>query len=301
MSPLYDAFDVPVQTGNLHVGRWRSATGGRSRGGPDQPIVLAAHGVTANHLAWAKLADHSPFDVVAPDLRGRGRSSEITGPAGMAAHAADLLAVLDHLGAERAILLGHSMGGFVVTTFAEQNPDRTASVLLVDGGLPLPEPPPGITPDQALATTIGPASERLKMTFTDLDAYLDFWRDHPALAADWSPEVEAYLAYDLVGTPPACRSSVSLAGVHDDSVDLLDTARVAARVRALPAGTKFLRATSGMMGEPGGLYPRALAAEHAAAYPRLKIRDVEGVNHYTLVMAGAGARIVADVLREEAG
>lgn len=278
------------------MGRWRTG-----RSGSVGPTVVAVHGVTGNHLAWSLLARHSPYEVVAPDLRGRGRSSGVAGPAGMRAHTADLCSVLDHLELDRAILVGHSMGGFVVSCFAAAHPDRVASVLLVDGGLPLPEPPAGLSPDEVVAATIGPAAQRLEMTFADTGTYLDFWRDHPALGPAWSPEVAAYFAYDLVGDPPSCRSSVSLAAVRDDSVDLLDTMPVAERVRALPAGTTFLRATHGMMGDPGGLYPRDLVEQHAADFPQLRIRDVDDTNHYTLVMSEPGARTVAAALTGSTG
>ena len=73
--PTYDTFDVPVDGGDLRVGRWTAAD-------PDAPVVLAAHGVTANHLSWQPLGALDRFTVVAPDLRGRGRSNGLAGPAG---------------------------------------------------------------------------------------------------------------------------------------------------------------------------------------------------------------------------
>ena len=52
------------------------------------------------------------------------------------------------------------------------------------------------------------------------------------------------------------------------------------------------------MGEPGGLYPAELARRHAAAYPAVSVRDVPGVNHYSLVMGDAGAHVVAAAIAE---
>jgi lipase len=284
----YDSFDVPVDGGRLRVGRW-SATA------PDAPLVLAVHGVTANHLAWRSLADLDRCTVVAPDLRGRGRSHP-DGPAGMDRHAADLVAVLDHLGTDAVTVVGHSMGGFVAAALAAGHPDRVAGTVLVDGGLPFPPPPAGTTPEQVLAATIGPAAARLTMTFPTVEDYLDFWRPHPAFAGAWTPELEAYLAYDLDGD----RSSVSVDAVREDSADLLDADVTGARVAALPAGTTFLRAPYGMLGDPGGLYPAELVAAHTAAYPRLRVRDVPDVNHYTIVMGRQGATAVADAADEAA-
>lgn len=284
----YERLSVPVRGGDLVVGHWRTDE--------SRPTVVAVHGVTANHRCWAFLAATGAASVVAPDLRGRGGSGALPGPAGMATHAEDLLAVLDALGIERAVLLGHSMGGFVVTAFAAAHPDRVERVLLLDGGMPLPGPPPGVTSEQVLAATIGPAAARLQMTFPDSAAYLDFWRVHPALRDAWSPEVEDYLSYDLVGTSPECRSSVSLDAVRDDSADLLDEMANKRRVQALPEGTVFLRAPAGLMAEPGGLYPPELIERHVASFPQVRFSEVPDVNHYTLVMSAEGAAALARAL-----
>jgi len=66
-----------------------------------------------------------------PDMRGFGESAwakEYTVPA----FAGDLIALLDHLGWEKAILIGHSMGGRNCTYCAAENPDRIAGLVLVD-------------------------------------------------------------------------------------------------------------------------------------------------------------------------
>lgn len=285
--PAYDTVDVPVDGGALRVGRWTA-------GDPRAPVVLAAHGVTANHLAWRSLAALDRFTVLAPDLRGRGRSGRLPGPAGMDRHADDLLAVLDHLDLPAVLVAGHSMGGFVAAAFVARHPGRTTGTVLVDGGLPFPPLPEGVTAEQALHATIGPAAARLTMTFGSTEEYLDYWRPHPAFAGHWTPEVEAYLAYDLDGD----RSSVSLQAVREDSVDLLDPSAAARRVALLPDGTVFLRAPRGMQDDPGGLYPQALVEKHRASYPGIETRDVPGTNHYTIVMSDLGARAVADALAE---
>lgn len=283
----YDAFEVPVDGGALRVGRWTATD-------PQAPVVLAVHGVTANHLAWQTLGSLDRFTVLAPDLRGRGRSSRLEGSAGMDRHADDLVAVLDHVDVQTPLVTGHSMGGFVAAAFGARHGERVSATVLVDGGLPLPSPPEGTTPEQALNATIGPAAQRLTMTFASPEDYLDFWRPHPAFAGAWTPEVEAYLTYDLDGE----RSSVSLDAVRDDSRDLLDADGSAARARALPPGTVFLRAPAGLMAEPGGLYPAELVERHREAFPGVGVRDVPGTNHYTIVMAERGARAVADALDE---
>lgn len=280
-APTYDLLDVPVEGGTLRVGRWIAAD-------PQAPVVLAVHGVTANHLAWQALGALDRFTVIAPDLRGRGRSHP-QGPAGMDRHADDLRAVLDHLDLAKVRVVGHSMGGFVAAAFADRHAGRAESTVLVDGGLPFPPLPAGTTAEQALEATIGPAAARLRMTFDSTEAYVEHWRPHPALAGHWTAQVEAYVAYDLDGD----RSSVSLEAVHDDSADLLDAAEAGRRARALPDGTPFLRAPRGMLDGPGGLYPAALVEQHRADFPAITVHDVPDTNHYTIVMSEHGALAIA--------
>jgi hypothetical protein len=186
----------------------------------------------------------------------------------------------------------------VATALVDLLDDRqdsgVAGTLLVDGGLPFPALPEGVTTDQALAATIGPAAQRLTMTFPTPEAYLEFWRPHPAFAEHWTPEVEDYFTYDLDGT----RSSVSLDAVREDSEGLLDPDVTARWAAALPEGTVFLRAPRGLQDDPGGLYPRELVDLHLSTFPHVTARDVPDTNHYTIVMSETGARAVAEALEE---
>ena len=102
------------------------------------PTVVAIHGITGNHRCWPYLVETLPgARVVAPDLRGRGRSAGIAGPFGMARHADDIVAVLDALEVSSAVIVGHSMGGYVALVTADRHENRVRSLVLVDGGLPL--------------------------------------------------------------------------------------------------------------------------------------------------------------------
>ena len=70
---------------------------------------------------------------VALDLRGHGRSEPPKdGDYTIAAMAGDIAAVVDTLGLDRFVLVGHSMGGGVALTYAGAHPDRVAGLVLVD-------------------------------------------------------------------------------------------------------------------------------------------------------------------------
>jgi lipase len=265
---------VPVAGGELTVAVW---------GSPDTGIpVLAIHGITASSRAWLEVASRFPGPVIAPDLRGRGGSA-LPGPYGMAAHAADCVAVLDALGVERAVVVGHSMGGFVASVLTHRNPTRVARLVLVDGGAPLAVPDGG--PDVAL----GPAARRLAMRFASTEAYRDFWRAHPSFA-EWTPAVEAYVDYDLTGTAPELRSRVSAEAMRTDFTDLLTGTPAREAFAALPDDVPFLRAERGMFNEETPLYP------DLDVLTRLSVRTVSDTNHYSILFGEAGVSAVVTEL-----
>jgi pimeloyl-ACP methyl ester carboxylesterase len=260
------------------------------------PTVLAAHGITANHVSFTAIARRLAGDVtlVAPDLRGRGRSSAITGPFGITVHAEDLLRVLDHLGVERAVVVGHSMGAWVAATAATRHPDRVSAVLLIDGGHPLAAAAAAgdlttVSIDDVLAAVLGPALARLSMTFPDRDAYHAFWRQHPAVGGDyWDDDVVAYVDYDLVGEPPNLHSSVNADAIRADATEQLTVPGISDAAGRLACPTFHLFAARGLLdGDP--LYPDAPPGEVVA-----------DANHYTIVFDGprGGAGVVADAIRK---
>ncbi len=281
-----DELDVRVAGGTLRVCRWPSAG----------PVVLAAHGITANALSWAEVAARleGRATLVAPDLRGRARSGILPGPYGMAAHADDLVAVLDHLGEAGPVpVVGHSMGGWVAAVTGVRYPDRVSSVLLVDGGVALPVPD-GLDIDAVLAAVIGPAMARLSMTFPSRAAYLDFFRAHPALGPAWSPVVADYVLRDLVGEEPELRSSCNLEAIRADATDTLLPDGSAGAVHRLTRPVRMLLAERGMLDEPRGLYDDERLAAAGLDRDRVEVEHVAGVNHYTIVAGPVGAAVVAD-------
>lgn len=279
-----EAFDVPVSGGTLRAVRWPG----------DGPVVLAAHGITANALAWAQVAAalDGRATLVAVDLRGRAASADLPGPYGLGAHVEDLVAVLDHLGLRRAPAVGHSMGAFVAALAAVRRPDRFSAVLLVDGGVALTVPE-GADIDAILHAVIGPAMQRLQMTFDSPQAYLDYWRAHPALAEHWSPQVERYLLRDLVGSPPALRSSCVIDAIRADATDTLLDERTVTAVHRLTCPATLLWAERGILDEPQGLYDEARLAAAGVDRSRVTVEAVEDVNHYTVLISPKGAATVA--------
>jgi len=291
MSPVApDTFTLPVAGGELAVGRWP--------GPPEGPTVVAAHGITANHVSFDLVARALAAEatVVAPDLRGRGRSNGIRGPFGISAHVADVVALLDHLEVDDATIVGHSMGAWVATTTAVRHPERVRSLVLVDGGIALPLPE-GLDVDTVLQAVLGPSMARLAMTFPDGAAYRSFWNEHPAVGgAYWSDLVEAYVDYDLEGSPPTCRSSVSIDAVRGDASEQLADPAVRDALESVTCPVRLLLAPRGLL-DADPLYPGAALDAVRDRWPTVIAETtVPDTNHFTIVL-GAGAPSVADAVR----
>jgi pimeloyl-ACP methyl ester carboxylesterase len=104
--------------------------------GQGVPLV-AAHGFIAEGILYAqtlsRLVDLG-FSVIAIDTAGHGGTLGLpTGAANLSSYTDLLARVLDHLGIERAVLMGHSMGGRLVTELAAKQPWRAIAVISLDG------------------------------------------------------------------------------------------------------------------------------------------------------------------------
>jgi lipase len=196
-------------------------------------------------------------------------------------------AVLRHLGG-RPVLAGHSMGAYVGLLTRDAHPQLVRRLVLVDGGVPLP------VPDGAdLDAILGPALARLRQTFPDTEAYLDFWRAHPALADHWSADVEAYVRYDLTGEEGHMRSRAVEDAVRVDLAEVMAEKPFAEALGRLAEPTRLLTAPAGMFGAPPGLLPAETVAAWQQRAPKLRPQLVPEVNHYTIVFDRQAAATVA--------
>jgi len=103
-------------------------------GPPADPPVLALHGVRNHGGRYRRLAADALGDarVIAPDLRGHGRSGWEP-PWTRETHVADVLETLDALGVTGPVdVIGHSFGGLIACATAAAAPDRVRSLILLD-------------------------------------------------------------------------------------------------------------------------------------------------------------------------
>lgn len=103
------------------------------RGPVDAPALVLLHGYSDSGFSFSRILPLLPADrrIIVPDLRGHGRSSQPPAGYGMDTLAHDVLALLDALDVESAVVLGHSMGSLVAQRFAVLAPERVEALVLV--------------------------------------------------------------------------------------------------------------------------------------------------------------------------
>jgi pimeloyl-ACP methyl ester carboxylesterase len=157
-------------------------------GGNGPPLVMI-HGIGDNPHVFDDLAGllHDRFRIVAYARRGHGLSDS-TGPFDAATLTEDLRQLLDHLGIQRASLVGWSMGGNEITAFAGRYPERVGKLVYLDAGYDW-SAPEFLTPFLEVAGVNSPGAADMQ----SLDAYRKWY--HAAWFGDipWSNGLESYL------------------------------------------------------------------------------------------------------------
>ena len=132
-------------------------------GPPSAPPVVLLHGLGEGGVSWAAVAPRlaERHRVLALDLRGHG-ASDWPGSYALERMCDDVVGVLDALGLDVVVLVGHSLGGVVAYLVAFAHPERVARLVVEDAPppwprepRPLPERPPGELPfDWALVAAV---------------------------------------------------------------------------------------------------------------------------------------------------
>lgn len=153
----------PPAADDLDPGRfavsWCDARGFRQayvREGAGGVPLLLVHGYPETKRVWWRVIRplaEAGFEVIVPDLRAFGDSD--VGPDGFhdtVASSLDLLALLDHLGHDRAVLAGGDFGGAIVQDMAARAPERTLRLVLTNSPLPVLPSMEGLATHQPAAT-----------------------------------------------------------------------------------------------------------------------------------------------------
>ncbi len=167
------------------------------------PVVFA-HGFPELSYSWRHqlpaLAD-AGYHAIAPDQRGYGRSSrpEAVEDYDIVHLTDDLLGVLDELGEERAVFVGHDWGSMVVWQMALLHPDRVAGVV----GMSVPFFPRGPVPPVQL----------FRQVFGDAFFYILYFQEPGVADADLGADAATTMRRMLAGLTVPAEGSPDLTGL----------------------------------------------------------------------------------------
>src|SRR3712207_5901695 len=97
------------------------------------PTIALTHGIGGTGADFAPIVPRlaERFQVLTWDVRGFGASSRPTEGYSIARFAADLAGLLDHVGVQRAVIMGTSMGGTITQRFILDHPERTLAAVIM--------------------------------------------------------------------------------------------------------------------------------------------------------------------------
>ena len=263
---------MATESAKLHTVSW---------GDPDaDDTALLVHGLTGRADAFRALAERLEsgglvgWRLLAVDLRGRGDTGRVEGPAGIPTHAADLVALMDEEGLEKTVVVGHSLGAMIGVYLAANHPERVKGLVLVDGGS-------DVTGEiDALLT---PAHERLKPTYPSREAYVERVRGLPIFEGRWDERLERYFASDVRPAEGGWRHHADLETVGEDR-ERMHGFSLSELWPKVTCPTLVLLSTVGLVGpEEGFILPPDDARRMRETIPDCALVEVENTNHFDII------------------
>jgi pimeloyl-ACP methyl ester carboxylesterase len=238
-------------------------------GDPAAPPIVCVHGYTGSADAFNALARHlqDRFRILALDVRGHGESAwSPTGSYRYADQAGDLAGFADHLGLEKFVLIGTSMGGIIAMAYAAEHAHRLLGLVINDIG---PDTEAG---SQRITGLVGSRPDE----FGTLEEAMAYRRSVSPIVAGRSPEDQRELALGVLRRRPDGRWGWKM-----------DPAYIEQRVRrgapARPPVWPALQAlpcpTMVVWGEESDVLSEAQARRMVDVLPRGELVTVPGIGH----------------------
>lgn len=246
---------------NVTVNGVRLAYRERGRGQPS--TLLLIHGFPLDHRMWdaqsVGLADQAR--VIAPDLRGFGRSAAaVADPLTMDQHADDLAGLLDALKIGRAVVAGLSMGGYIALAFWRRHRARVQALVLADTRAEADAPAARANRDAAAA----------KVRAAGVAALAEDMLPRLLAPANLARPRLAERLRAMMVAQPAETVIAALAGLRD-------------RPDSRPTLPTITAPTLVLVGEHDALTPAADAAALAAAIPAARLVVIPAAGHMSPV------------------
>jgi pimeloyl-ACP methyl ester carboxylesterase len=256
------------------------ALGGGEWEGDGYPL-LAVPGLGSNHRVWELLARVAPdHRILSVDARGRASGFGIPSPNGITTHADDLVRVLDTAGIDKAVVVGHSMGGFVTLRFAQRHPDRVAGLLMLDGGPPVKMPGLLSSP-----RAIRFAFNRSLPKSRPYASLAEYWAKATKRSATYETFDDAFVEWafsiDLAGPPGALIPQQDRELLLTDAIECFTAPWRAEALRTLSVPATLLLAEFGASHKKKPLYRQVPAAD--ALSPTTRVERLSGTDHVEVV------------------
>jgi pimeloyl-ACP methyl ester carboxylesterase len=247
--------------------------------------IICVHGLTANCRCWDTMAASlAPrYKVIALDLRGRGLSEKPPEGYGVEQHCRDIEAVIENLGIERPVLMGHSLGALITLALTARRPEKTAGLVLMDGAGCLSE-----EQLEKVLTGIKPALDRLGLVFPSFDAYTARLKQAPFLNP-WSKALERYFRYEIEDVPDGVRSRVRPEHILEE-IENLKEVNAADYYPRIKCPTLILRATEGTLSPDDRVLPESAVERMLKEISDARCVSVNGANHYSILFQPNPAR-----------
>ncbi|WP_295473352.1 alpha/beta hydrolase [uncultured Pseudomonas sp.] len=230
------------------------------------PVVLL-HGLRAYAQTWAPLAAAlgDGYCCYALDQRGRGLSDWAPSDSYRTdCYVDDLEDLVAHLGLERFLLVGHSLGGANALEYARRHPRRLLALVIEDIG-------PGSSSAGDGAARIRREMQQTPLVFADWNAAREFWRRaRPGLTEEG---IESRLAHSMRESPEGIVWRHDQQGIAEARLSIEPTDLWPA-VRALQCPTLFVR------GGCSDFLPPATVAAMLQANARIRAVEVADASHY---------------------
>ncbi|MBX3064233.1 MAG: alpha/beta hydrolase [Anaerolineae bacterium] len=266
----YKSYRITTGRVRLNVLDWDSNS--------TEPPILFLHAFTANGLAsltFGKLLN-GRRRLLAPDLRGRGRSDMPAGEYGLLTHLNDLIGLMDRLRLVRFVVLGHSFGATLSLFMAAKYPERVSGLILVDGGAL-----PGEEAQQSLAAYYG----NLTYRYPSAEQYVSRFQAAP-LYQPWTPELETLVRSNLRQQPDdTFIRNVPRYVVEADRrrEDNAMWEQLPSLYRDVRCPVLILRAGQGVIGKEDQVLPDPVISQMQAGMPAAKVVTIESAGHTSVI------------------
>jgi pimeloyl-ACP methyl ester carboxylesterase len=256
----------------------------------DRPPLVLLHGLSANAHCFSGLIAAGlgeSFRIVAPDLRGRGKTDKPAVGYSIPDHVRDVLDLLDLLGLERVVLAGHSFGGYVAIYIAAKHPERVEKLIIIDAA---------ITLNPRVGELLKPSLDRLTRVSPSVDEYLTEARMAPHLNGFWDDSIEAYFRAEIEENADGSAQSATSASAIAQSMQGLVTEPWNELVASVHQPTLLLNAVGayGPSGTPALVEPEYARAT-ADRFPDSRYVVVPG-NHMTMVFGDGAAAVNREII-----